>query len=103
MRTLLGPALNSLSPARQAAITGHGFFPGLISGPFHQGLSVVFTFALVVCLVAAAASWLRGGAVRAERDTAAPRDLAASEVAPAEPGAAGPLAWSPAMVLKEDA
>jgi MFS family permease len=99
MRTLLGPALNSLSPARQAAITGHGYFPSLISGPFHQGLSVVFTFALVVCLVAAAASWLRGGAVRA--------DLTASEVSPAEPDAetdtAGPLAWSPAMVLKEDA
>jgi MFS family permease len=78
MRTLLGPALNSLPPARQAAITGHGFFPGLISGPFHQGLSVVFTFALVVCLVAAAASWLRGGAVRDERDGAVPADASSS-------------------------
>ena len=71
MQTLLGPALRALSPARQAVITGHAFFPGLISGPFHHGLSVVFTFALFVCLVAAAASWLRGAA--------APRAAAAAE------------------------
>jgi hypothetical protein len=39
--TLMATALSSLSPARQAVITGHGFFPGLISGPFHHrpGLS----------------------------------------------------------------
>jgi len=64
MQTLLGPSLSTLSPARQATVTGHAFFPGLISGPFHHGLAVVFTFALIVCLVAAAASWLRGGTVR---------------------------------------
>jgi MFS family permease len=64
MQTLLGPALNSLSPARQAVVTGHGFFPSLISGPFHHGLAIVFTFALIMCLIAAAASWLRGAPVR---------------------------------------
>jgi hypothetical protein len=56
--------LRTLSPARQATVTGHAFFPGLISGPFHHGLAVVFTFALIMCLIAAAASWLRGSAVR---------------------------------------
>jgi hypothetical protein len=60
MQTLLGPALHALTPASQAAVTGRAFFPGLISAPFHHGLSIVFTFALVVCLVAAAASWSRG-------------------------------------------
>jgi hypothetical protein len=61
MQSLLGPALKTLSPARQATVTGHAFFPGLISGPFHHGLAIVFTFALIVCLIAAWASWLRGG------------------------------------------
>jgi hypothetical protein len=60
----LGPSLRTLSPARQATVTGHAFFPGLISGPFHHGLAIVFTFALIMCLIAAAASWLRGSAVR---------------------------------------
>jgi EmrB/QacA subfamily drug resistance transporter len=103
MQTLLGPALSALSPARQAVITGHAFFPSLISGPFHHGLSVVFTFALAMCLVAAGASWLRGGpAARAGDGEAASRELA-SEVPLAAPGAAEPLEWSPAMDLKEDA
>jgi hypothetical protein len=104
MQSLLGPALHTLPPARQAAITGHAFFPGLISGPFHHGLSVVFTFALVMCLVAAAASWLRGGAgVRAGNGEAGPRGLAAGDVSLAEPDAAGALTWNPATILKEDA
>ena len=60
MSTLLGPTIKTLSPAHRGAITGHSFFADLISGPFHHGLSIVFTFALVMCLVAAAASWLRG-------------------------------------------
>jgi len=77
MQMLLGPAIGTLPPARQAVVTGHEFFPGLISGPFHQGLAVVFTFALVVCLIAAAASWLHGSAV--------PGEEAAEPVALAEP------------------
>jgi len=44
-------------------VTGPSFFAGLISGPFLHGLSIVFTFALFMCLVAAAASWLRGAKV----------------------------------------
>jgi MFS family permease len=63
MQQLLGPALKALSPARQATVTGHAFFPGLISGPFHHGLAIVFTFALTMCLIAAGASWLRGAAM----------------------------------------
>ncbi|WP_245602699.1 MFS transporter [Solirubrobacter soli] len=62
IQSLLGPdALHALTPANQAAVTGPGFFPQLISGPFQDGLHTAFTFAIVACLVAAAASLLRGG------------------------------------------
>ncbi|MGH8988199.1 MAG: cytidylate kinase family protein, partial [Acidimicrobiales bacterium] len=60
MRALLGPTLGKLSSAHRAVLTGHSFFSNMISRPFHHGLTIVFTFALVMCLVAAAASWLRG-------------------------------------------
>jgi MFS family permease len=50
-----------LPPATQALLSGRQFFPSLISGPFHAGLGTAFDFAIVACLVAAAASWLRGG------------------------------------------
>ena len=97
MQSLLGPALSTLSPARQAAVTGHAFFPGLISGPFHHGLAIVFTFALVMCLIAAGASWLRGGSVRAGSTGAGE-----SGTAPSEPDIEA-LAWNPASVIEEDA
>jgi MFS family permease len=59
---LLGPhALAALSVHDRAVVTGHAFFPELISGPFRTGLHAAFVFAIVACLVAAAASLLRGG------------------------------------------
>ena len=62
VQSLLGnAALSHLSPADSAYLTGHGFFPTLISGPFADGLTVAFGFAIVACLVAAIASALRGG------------------------------------------
>jgi hypothetical protein len=58
---LLPPStLASLSHANAAALTGRGFFPHLISGPFHSGLEYAFTFAMAACLLAAVASWFRG-------------------------------------------
>jgi MFS family permease len=45
----------------QAVLTGHSFFPQLISGPFQTGLHYAFTFAIVACLIAAGASLMRGG------------------------------------------
>jgi hypothetical protein len=42
-------------------LTGRSFFPHLISGPFQNGLREAFSFAIVACLVAAAASLMRGG------------------------------------------
>jgi MFS family permease len=62
MRVLLGPAvLGRLRPEQAANLTGRGFFPELIAGPFKHGLVIVFLAALAMSLVAAAASWLRGG------------------------------------------
>ncbi len=62
IRTLLGAdALGRLSAADRAVVTGHGFFPRLIATPFHAGLGEAFGFAAVICLIAAAASWTRGG------------------------------------------
>jgi hypothetical protein len=40
---------------------GRGFFPSLISAPFRSGLRAAFDFSIGACLVAAGASWLRGG------------------------------------------
>jgi MFS family permease len=60
--TLLGPHVLHQLPAGQAAqLTGRGFFPHLISGPFHTALVYAFVFAIAACLVAAVASLLRGG------------------------------------------
>ncbi|MCL2543561.1 MAG: MFS transporter [Nocardioidaceae bacterium] len=62
VQTLLGPAtLSHLSTAHQQYLTGRSFFPQLISGPFADGLGVAFGFAIAACLVAAAASAMRGG------------------------------------------
>jgi MFS family permease len=61
IKQLLGPLLPHLARHQVAALTGRGFFPHLMSSPFSRALSYAFTFSFVACLVAAAASWLRGG------------------------------------------
>jgi hypothetical protein len=68
-------ALSSLSAAHQRVLTGRQFFPELLSGPFHQGLSVVLAVATALAAIAAVASLLRG------RRAARP--------APGSPGPAG--------------
>ena len=61
IRSLLGAnALGHLSATNRAALTGHSYFPKLISSAFHSGLTEAFLFAIAACLVAAAASWSRG-------------------------------------------
>ncbi len=62
VRELIGPhVLGHLSSANAATLTGRRFFPELISGPFRTGLHEAFAFAIVACIIAAAASWQRGG------------------------------------------
>jgi MFS family permease len=58
---LLGAhALAAVSAHARAQLTGHSFFPHLISAPFRSGLHEAFAFAIIACLVAAAASLMRG-------------------------------------------
>ncbi len=59
---LLGAhTLAAVSAHSRAQLTGPSFFPHLISAPFRSGLHAAFAFAIVACLVAAAASLMRGG------------------------------------------
>ena len=76
IQRLVGPhALAALPTHAHAALTGQAFFPHLISQPFSDGLDTAFTFAIVACLVAAAASLLRGGQYHhAEEPAQAPID-----------------------------
>ncbi len=57
-------ALAELSVHGRMLLEGRTFFPHLISDPFRQGLHETFIFAIVACVVAAAASLLRGGRVQ---------------------------------------
>jgi MFS family permease len=60
IQQLLGDQLATLPPDQAAFLTGRGFFPSLIAGPFAQGLAIAFGFAIVLCLVAAVASLMCG-------------------------------------------
>jgi MFS family permease len=53
--------LATLPAAAQRVITGREFFPDLISGPFHDGLVVVFAVAAGLSVLAGLASLMRGG------------------------------------------
>ncbi len=48
------------SPAVAAHIYGGSFFPSLISAPFRHGLAIAFTASIIMLLIAAGASLLRG-------------------------------------------
>ena len=62
---LLAPTgtLARLTGAQRHALTGRTFFPHLIAGPFHDGLTVVFAVAAGLSVLAALASLMRGGRV----------------------------------------
>ncbi len=53
--------LSQISPAQQHILVGRRFFPSLISSSFRTGLHAALDFAIVASLLAAWASWLRGG------------------------------------------
>ena len=62
MQHLLGSSVLAHLPVGRAAILeGRSFFPHLISTPFRQGLHTAFDFAIGACLLAATATWIRGG------------------------------------------
>jgi MFS family permease len=99
IQMLLGSALTKLPASHVAYLTGHSFFPSLISAPFQSGLHIAFDFAIVACLIAAVASLLRGkqyihelhsesaieatADIESSADVAAEAELAAAAEAPA--------------------
>ena len=86
VQTLLGPVISHLPASRAAYLTGHSFFPALISPSFSRGLTIAFGFAAAMCVIAALASLLRGG-----------KYVHRAPVADA-PGAAAPAADAPVAV-----
>jgi MFS family permease len=60
IRSLLGPQLlGQLPPANAATLTGREFFPHLVSGPFHDGLMIVFWLAIGMSVIGALASLVK--------------------------------------------
>jgi MFS family permease len=81
IQQLLGPhVLGALPSANAARLTGREFFPHLISGPFHDGLLVVFCLAIAMSLVGAAASLVRHRPARVPgADTVGEADTVAAD------------------------
>ena len=84
--TMLHPVLGHMTHAKAAYLTGHRFFPTLVSHPFASGIHEAFYFAAGCCVVAAIASWLRGAKYVHAAETAAP--AAAAAAPPAQAAAA---------------
>jgi len=61
MHELLRGSLSHLGPGHATYLTSREYFPTLIAKPFSQGLREAFDFAIAACLIAAVASWFRGG------------------------------------------
>jgi MFS family permease len=71
MQQLLGPStLSAVPPSNAQTLTGREFFPHLISGPFHDGLVVVFWLAIAMAVIGAAASLVKGA--RADEGSQSP-------------------------------
>jgi MFS family permease len=81
--TMLHPILGHMSHAKAAYLTGHRFFPTLVSQPFASGIHEAFYFAAGCCLVAALASWMRGAKYVHAAEAPAPASTAPSPPAPA--------------------
>jgi MFS family permease len=76
MSKLIPPQILAALPVKNVNyITGKDFFPNLISGPFIHGLHIAFTLALILYVLAAAASWMRGDKfVHQEKDVESIKD-----------------------------
>jgi MFS family permease len=79
--TMLGglPA-SATQGADLSSLTSKQFFPQLISSPFHHGLVIVFTVAIVMSLIGAAASLFRGGRYIHSEQPARPRVAATGQL-----------------------
>jgi len=106
IQMLLGHTLSTLPASHAAYLTGHSFFPSLISAPFQSGLDIAFDFAIVACLIAAVASLLRGKRyVHELHSEAALARAAAAAPATVSAAAGSPVAEVPArerVAIAED-
>jgi MFS family permease len=90
---LLAPTgvLNHLPASNVAVLTGHTFFPRLISGPFHHGLVIVFSVAMAILVIAAIASALRGGRYVHDDQAAVPAEVQAGASAEVQAAASAEI------------
>jgi MFS family permease len=97
MEKLVGQqTLSQLPPQNAATITGRQFFPELISQPFTDGLRIAFSVSMFMCLIAAWASWLRGGRYVADDEEAGPFGAPEEVSVAATDGTPLPEEWVPA-------
>ena len=82
MQQLLGTKVLAALPAKNSAtLTGHQFFPNLVSGPFHHGLMIVFFLAIGMSLVGAAASLAKPKVAAGPANPVPPQPMAPDEPA----------------------
>ena len=81
VQNLLAPTglLRTLPAKNVATLTGRQFFPHLISGPFHHGLTIVFTAAALMAVCGAAVSWMRGKKPEAGQELSEPVEVTSAE------------------------
>ncbi len=94
VRGMLQPTglLTRLPAHNVAVLTGHRFFPNLISGPFHHGLVIVFSAAIAMSVLGAMISLLRGRQFyAAEAGSGGKTALAATAAGPKTAGASLPV------------
>ena len=102
IQNLLGPhVLGSLPPGNAATLTSRSYFPHLIAGPFEHGLQIAFVFAIAACLVAAVASYLRGGKYHYVEGAELGRQATETSLAP-EPAVAGVTGGSAGVAFPAD-
>jgi MFS family permease len=95
--TLLAPTLGHLPHSTAVFLTGHRFFPSLVSHPFADGIHTVFYFAAGCCVVAAIASWMRGGKYYYAAQTPEPEPVSAELAMAESSGMTGPAVDVPAV------
>jgi MFS family permease len=76
--------LSRLPVASRQVLTGRTFFPGLIAGPFHDGLVVVLIVSASLAAIAGLASLLRGGRSASQQGPGPAAALARTAASPAD-------------------
>jgi MFS family permease len=76
--------LARLPAASRQVLTGRTFFPGLIAGPFHDGLVIVLIVSASLAAIAGLASLLRGGRPADQQGPAPAAALARTATRPAD-------------------